>query len=89
MAEQRPHQCTKSGACRTPARWLVFAAYNDNPWNVHPTVSRYPSPMHAVCDEHLPVVMADDRYQPLSTAQWVVQPDPRRPERVEHLGGEA
>lgn len=73
MGYKRPWRCTYVGDCREPGRWEVFAAYDHNPADVHPTVSRYPAPLHAACDAHLPMVLDRDGDAPFSTLQYVVR----------------
>lgn len=64
----------RSEPMRNDARWLVFAAYDDQPMEMHPTLKRYPAAMASVCDDHLGSTLTADGAAPGSTRMWVVKP---------------
>jgi hypothetical protein len=60
--------------CEQPARFAVYAAYDDGPdLTVHPVVHRYPMPMWRCCAECVAGLMAADSGSLMSTRMFVVQ----------------
>lgn len=66
-------ECAHDG-CDKQARWLVYAAHDEDALAVHPTVGRYPAPMAKTCGDHLTWELGRDAASFASTMQWVVKP---------------